>query len=478
MKYLSSYFRWVIFLFFVILLMLLSIQNILKISLSDDNLYLYVNHFNITDNSQSNLINKKIISHIKNLDEGQEQSQRFDFRYQYRNNYLLHSITIAAASYFSCDFYGCKNYPDLIRARLILGLSFAQLICFLIILLPIIKIYSNNKSYLKENSLSLLYGVLILITLSIFLEGKNDQLFSDSLFKEFVNLPSYVISPGRNFNILGTTPRNSATFMLIGIFVLRWTNNYRYSYYLIFLMSLVHTSYAGLSLGILVFLDFFRNKGFSAVRENIYPIILTILTLGILNNAWQAFNVSYIFWGVSFLMIAILIFSYTKKTSNLITPSLAQNTLKSVVLNDFFLSLFGILTVFLLANIFIEISTGMEQKYVFREFLNRVIPLLRIPLILAIPFILNIRKFNKFFLTFWLFFLLVIPFKSSYENNGWNLNTISKINNSLIFNEESKGMLHDELTYYFSLSCQLDRICNYVDVILEKKKPKLLEMDF
>ena len=141
MKYLSRHFHWVIILFFVILLMLLSIQNILKINLSDDNLYLYVNHFNITDNSQSNLINKKIISHIKNLDEGQEQSQRFDFRYLYRNNYLLHSLTIAAASYFSCDFYGCRNYLDLIRSRLILGLGFGQLICLLMTLLPIIKIY-------------------------------------------------------------------------------------------------------------------------------------------------------------------------------------------------------------------------------------------------------------------------------------------------------------------------------------------------
>lgn len=269
--------------------------------LDDDLLYTYTiaQALAAPDAYQREIANaRKFIEEQKGA--GEENLIRFDFRNNYKNNYLLPTIALALSrSVFLDDEYKdlkryLKNIAEMTAASLLVG----NLIVILGFLLIVIR--TSDRLILWSLLIALSLNFLFVLLNMMEMVSPSHYRFAQYDFVEFVARGvKFLFLPGLGYDINGLSPRSLFSLLLLGAFLLRFQKKYRVAYLLCLLMCLIHVTYAIFAVAFFVIIDAALNPSVLRRGSTILPILL-VSVIGTLQSAvWTSI-------GSEFSMFALM----------------------------------------------------------------------------------------------------------------------------------------------------------------------------
>lgn len=380
------------------LLLAVYVHNFTMIAVHDDELYMYYTGLALIDPSGIEAITRRASEAFAYFGYTEEQIKRFDFRYEYRKNYLLHSSSIAACRLVNIpsEFYA-GSVRNCISQGMIVG--------NIVVVSTIVWALFNVRDRVLLISSITLFSLLFILILTHFHVPNYRLSKIDDPFAYFLLSFLFFISPGLPFDLFGISARSAFTACLVAFFVLRWGGFQRHSYMMLIPMSFIHLTYGGIFAFMIVAVDLVSRP--AVFRDRVTS--LAVVGMGGLffwrESLWKVFGGLEIAIGTigMIAMLAVLAFAVRLKSTSQIKHFLMRLQQTEIVKLDILLFAAGAVLVSVLAFV---MTTGdtLEARFTWMELSSRPLALIRIPVFLGLIVLgyrMIDRKFvDRFFICF------------------------------------------------------------------------------
>lgn len=353
-------------------------QSFTRIELRDDELYMYYTGLALIDPAGVESITRQTAQALAQFGYEEEQAKHFDFRYEYRTNYLIHSASIAACrlAHPPSDFYAGS-----VRNCISHGMFAGSMIVVLIVICALIKV---RNRVLLASTITLLSVLFVLLLAKFHLSDYRLSKIDDPILY-FLLSWIFFISPGMQFDLFGISARSAFTAGLVAFFVLRWGGYQRHSYLLLLPLSLVHLTYSGIFAFMIVAVDLVSRPAIFKDRV----ISLSIVGLGGLffwrESLWESFGGFEIALGAigTVALLAAAAFAVRLEGATQIKRFLERFRNMEIVKLDILLFFAG--AVFISGLAFV-MTTGntLEARFTWMQISSRPLALIRIPVFLGL----------------------------------------------------------------------------------------------
>lgn len=348
------------------------------LTLRDDELYMYLTALALSNPVEVDAVNEIMLNALPALESSREEIKLFDFRNEYRSNYLLHSFFILVYSKFLSPVSG---YADHIKNCLSYGMFSANVLIVGLVSLSLI----STRSKLLLMATTLLFLVLFVLNaanLPIF--GYRISAQEDPILYAIMSV-IFFASPGMQFDVFGVSARSAFTLAIVGFFVLRWGVSSSIAYICLPMLALIHSTYSGIFLFMIVAVDIVLRPRDLFDRRVALSICVTAALFFWRERIWT------IFGGLEIALVGILAIGLTAflvtRVSRYDVPILSQilGKLRSydVVKADVILFGCGAVIVSLLAYLMTD-PQSLDDRYTWMELSSRPLALIRIPVFLGL----------------------------------------------------------------------------------------------
>lgn len=370
-----------------VLLVAAYFANFVKIEIRDDEVYMYYTGIALIFPEEITAISKKIIHALSVGGYDREQISVFEFRYEYRYNYLLNSSGIAACRLL-LPVLG--DYGGSIRTCFSYGMIAANLLVVCLIVFAAIQV---RKHAYVVGMLILLIVFFALMISGINLTDYRISKVQDPFTYSVLSI-IFFISPGIQFDMFGLSARSVFTAGLLATFMLRWDGRIRESYASILFLSFVHSTYGGMVVLMIVAIDGTTRPKIFADRVLAAITIATVVLFLARERIWSVYG------GIEIALFALLAIGLWIVMANFIHNNSAkiqnifQNT--SIIKTDVYLFLWGALLISIAAFLMTD-QSSLESRYTWMQLSSRPLALIRVPVFLGliILFVLFLSRLNR-----------------------------------------------------------------------------------
>lgn len=239
-----------------------------RLAADDDRLFLYLTGIALTQQDEVDSIEETVQDAITRAGllrpdyRLRMYTERFGHRQHYGSNYLAGSILYRTGAWLTEE---SGDYPDYLGRALFSGFWLSYTV-FAIIFLGIFFCFRNSSRFITAlvTAISVMAGLDILFyTLgdpmagTIYLMPPNDRLELPLLDYLATGTIGGILNPDISLGPFGDTPRHHFILLTLVLYALRWSGRFTASYTLLFALSFLHQSLAGLLFGFLVTADMF-----------------------------------------------------------------------------------------------------------------------------------------------------------------------------------------------------------------------------
>jgi len=363
-------------------------QSFTKIELREDELYMYSTGLALIDPSGVEAITRRTAQALAQFGYEEEQVKHFDFRYEYRTNYLLHSSSIAVCRLLHAP---SEYYAGSLKNCISKGMFAGNMFVVLLVMWTLIKV---RNRILLASTIMLLSVLFLLILAKFHLSDYRLSKIDDPILYFLLSF-IFFISPGVQFDLFGISARSAFTAGLIAFFVLRWGGYQRYSYLLLLPLSLVHLTYSGIFAFMVVAVDLASRPAIFKDRA----ISLAVASLGGLffwrESLWGSFGGFEIALGAIGIeaLLAIASFAVRLEGPAQIRRFLERFRQTEIVKLDVLLFFAGAAFISILAFVMTTENT-VEDRFTWMQISSRPLALIRIPVFLGL-IVLVYRRIDR-----------------------------------------------------------------------------------
>lgn len=353
-------------------------QNFTKIELRDDELYMYYTGLALIDPAGIETVTRRVSQALTQFGYEEEQATHFDFRYEYRTNYLLHSSSIAACRLLHDP---SEHYAGSLKNCISQGMFAGGMVVVLAVLWSLVKV---RNRLLLASTITLLCLLFCLILAKFHLSDYRLSKVDDPVVY-FLLSSIFFISPGMQFDLFGISARSAFTAGLIAFFVLRWGGYRWHSYLLLLPLSFVHLTYSGIFAFMVVAVDLVSRPKIFKDRM----ISLAVVGLGVLffwrESLWESFGGLEIALGAmtAIAILAAAAFAMRLPGASGIRQLWERVQQIDIVKLDVLLFFAGAVVISTLAFVMTTGNT-LEARYTWMQISSRPLALIRIPVFLGL----------------------------------------------------------------------------------------------
>jgi len=437
----------------------------------DDRLYLYSTNFLVCDPGAWDHASREVVDFLHRNSYDAEYISRFQFRFDYSSNYLLHAATTCLTRLaLPQDLLG-TDYGTWVYAVLETGVGLGHLICLLIVAASV---WTARKT---GAPLVVLAAIAVMAAFALGTETREWRLLqAPSIPGLLLYTMVFVVNPGFEFDIFGLTPRSAVTLLLIAITVFRWGNRFSVGYWIIAFACFVHGTYGTLALVMFVGIDVLLRPAVIRNWHCLLPIAVTVVVSLLRIRSFDAFGGTAIQLGALIVGIAVfsaLVSPIGAKVMDR-SPPVAWCKRLEPLHAEAILYFLGMCLTLMVAVGLAAVSSGLTVKYVAQELSGRPIAMMRIPFMLSICAIVMRMKFGNLS-QFW---PVATAIMAAFVIGTTLLNAFP-IKKTWLRDEEMRPKIQRTLVQtvvpipedqlYFVLSCHLDRNCTYMNSILSER---------
>lgn len=172
-----------------------------------------------------------------------------------------------------------------------------------------------------------------------------NELFFRSKLDWVFQIPNLLFRPRYNMSIFSYAPRNNFIFILFGVFILRWSNYHKLSYWLLLIASLFHAAMGLVFLLFITGIDIMKKLFSGLTQYNLMAIILnfTIITINshLMISLLKYFSINrfiiFLFLGLIGLILLFLYYiSKNEKPLFKLSSRIGNIISKDIILSDLF----------------------------------------------------------------------------------------------------------------------------------------------
>jgi hypothetical protein len=356
------------------LLVAVYFANFVKIEIRDDEVYMYYTGLALIFPDEITALSKKIIHALSAGGYGREQISVFEFRYEYRYNYLVSSTGIAACRLL-LPVLG--DYGGSIRTCFSHGMIATNLFVISLIVFAALRV--------RKHAFVVGMLVLLVVFFALTISGINltDYRVSkvQNPFTYSVLSIIFFISPGIQFDMFGLSARSVFTAGLLATFMLRWDGRIRESYASVLLLSFVHSTYGGMVILMIVAIDGTTRPKIFTDRVLTGVMVATVALFFVRERIWSVYGGIEIAVFAVLLIILWIFAAYLIHRNSVTIRNKIQRI--NVIKLDIVLFLFGGLLISTIAYLMTD-QNSLESRYTWMQLSSRPLALIRVPVFLGL----------------------------------------------------------------------------------------------
>jgi hypothetical protein len=430
----------------------------------DDRLYLYALNFQVCEPQKWDVFSRALLSYFEQGSYTNEEISIFRFRYEYGNNYAIHTAATCLARTLLPQEVLRLDYGTWIYAITQIGVALSHLICFAVVL--------GVLWYSRDHRMHviILLALIFLVASAVDIPNRNARITGTvDPFLFLVHAIIFTMSPGFEFEIFGITPRSDATLLLIAVTVLRWQRRANLAYWIIAFTCLLHGTYAMLMLAIFLSLDLILQPAVLRDRRTLLPIAITVMATLVRAGSFEVLDGMAIQLGgiVLGLVAAGAAGSIAGERLMGMLPPVSYLRRIPLLHAETLLLLTGMVFSIVLSLVLTKLNSGLTVKYVAHELSGRPIALMRVPLLLGVCAILVRAKYNGLErhipVAVAVMALATIGWKLSQiegGERGWR--TAAEMEDAITTTLSSPERTLSKLQVYYIFACRIDDKCSYL----------------